>query len=395
LSTSKVIPPKGLIPVIGLVSMIGPFSIDAYLPSFPAIAQGLGVSLPALAQTLSVYLIAFAAATLVWGPLSDRFGRRRMLLTSLVLFVVASVGCALAESFPMLIVWRALQGAFACGGMVIGRAVVRDVYEGPMAQRAMSHVMLVFAVAPALAPVIGGWLESMFGWRSVFQFLALFGLFALVLVFRWLPETHPQVARQSIHPRSVGGNYLRALRHGRFLALVAVLSLGFGGLFLYISGSPALIYDHLGLGESDFGLFFIPAVAGLMSGSWLSGRIAHSWPPLKIIKLGFSVLGVAFTANLFGALWLEPGVFSVVTPLVMYAFGVALIMPVLSVQALDCFPHHIGMASAVQGFAQMAFNAVVAGFLMPMTAPSLIHLALAQGLLLCGSVLILLKARVR
>lgn len=395
MSTSHVTPPKGLILVIGLVSMIGPFSIDTYLPSFPAIAQGLGVGLPALAQTLSIYLIAFAGATLLWGPLSDRFGRRRTLLVSLALFMVASIGCALAESYSMLMLWRAFQGAFACGGMVIGRAVVRDVYEGPMAQRAMSHVMLVFAAAPALAPVIGGWLESLFGWRSVFLFLALFGLFAVVLVFRWLPETLPQAARHSIHPRSVGTNYLRVLRHGRFLALVAALSLGFGGLFLYISGSPALIYDHLGLGEGDFGLFFIPAVAGLMVGSWLSGRIAHSWPPLKILKLGFAVLGVAFIANLLDALWSAPSLLSVVAPLVVYAFGVTLIIPVLTVQALDCFPHNRGMASAVQSFAQMSFNAVVAGFLMPITASSLVYMALAQGLLLCASVLILLKTSVR
>ncbi len=380
--------------MIGLISMIGPFSIDTYLPSFPAIAQGLGVGLPALAQTLSIYLVAFAGATLVWGPLSDRFGRRPTLLVSLSLFIVASIGCALAESYASLMLWRACQGAFACGGMVIGRAVVRDVYAGAMAQRAMSHVMLVFAAAPALAPVIGGWLESLFGWRSVFLFLALFGLFAVVLVFRGLPETHPQAARHSIHPRSVGGNYLRVLRHGRFLALVAALSLGFGGLFLYISGSPALIYDHLGLGEGDFGLFFIPAVAGMMAGSWLSGRIAHSWSPLNILKLGFAVLAVAFTANLLDALWSTPGLLSVVAPLVVYAFGVTLVIPVLTVQALDCFPHNRGMASAVQSFAQMSFNAVVAGFLMPLTASSLVYMALAQGLLLCASVLILLKTRV-
>ena len=387
--------PKYLVAVIGLISMIGPFSIDTYLPSFPAIAQGLDVGLSELAQTLSVYLIAFAVATLIWGPLSDRFGRRGTLLISLVLFIVASIGCALAESFSMLLVWRAFQGAFACGGMVIGRAVVRDVYEGPMAQKAMSHVMLVFAAAPALAPVIGGWLEALFGWRSVFQFLALFGLFTVVLVYYCLPETHPQAARRSIHPRSVGANYLRVLRQGSFLALIAALSLCFGGLFLYITASPALIYDHLGLGEGDFGLFFIPTVAGLMMGSWLSGRIAHRWLPLQILKLGFAVLGIAFTVNLVSSLWLATSVLSVVSPLVLYAFGVALIMPVLSVQALDRFPRKRGLTSAVQGFAQMAFGAIVAGFIMPMTAHSLVYLALAQGLLLFASILILQKARVR
>ncbi len=376
---------RGLVPVIGLMSMIGPFSIDTYLPSFPFIAEGLGVELPALAQTLSFYLIAFAAATLLWGPLSDRFGRRRMLLWSLTLYTFASAGCAWSDSLSTLLFWRAVQGAAACGGMVIGRAVVRDVYQGAQAQRAMAHVMLVFAVAPALAPVLGGWLQAAFGWRSVFYFLTLFGGFAVALVLFRLPETLPVGARQSIRPRPVALQYLRVARHGGFLALVAVLALGFGGLFLYIAGSPALIFDHLGLAEGDFGVFFIPAVAGLMGGSFLAGRIAHAWSGRRIMLTAFGVLGAAALANLGAALWIEPNAFSVVPPLVLYAFGVALMMPKVTVMALDCFPAHRGTAAAVQGFMQMGFNALIAGALMPLVAPSLMWLALAQGVLLIAS----------
>lgn len=387
--------PVGLVPVIGLITMIGPFSIDTYLPSFPFIAEGLGVDLHALAQTLSFYLIAFAAATLVWGPLSDRFGRRWMLLLSLTLFALASVGCAYSGSLPVLLVWRAVQGAAACGGMVIGRAVVRDVYQGAQAQRAMAHVMLVFAAAPALAPVLGGWLQAAFGWRSVFHFLTLFGVFAVFLVFWRLPETLPQGARQSIHPRSVGAHYWRALRHARFLALVAVLASGFGGLFLYITGSPALIYDHLGLGEADFGVFFIPTVAGLMGGSMLAGRIAHRWSARRVMNTAFGLLGLAALANVASALWVAPTVLSVVAPLVLYAFGMALMMPNVTVMALDCFPKNRGMAASVQGFMQMGFNAVIAGALMPWVAPSLLWLALAQtGLLAVSAVLWFGRARV-
>ncbi len=372
----------GLVPVIGLVSMIGPFSIDTYLPSFPHIAAALGVALPELAQTLGFYLFAFAVATLLWGPLSDAFGRRRVLLVSLLGFIVASVGCALAGSLGELLLWRTVQGVAACGGMVIGRAVVRDVYHGPQAQRAMAHVMLVFAMAPAIAPVIGGWLEQQFDWHAVFWFLALFGVVSLLLVWRRLPESHPPEARQSIHPRAVGGAYLMALRHLTFLALVGALSAAFGGMFLYITGSPALIYDHLGLGEGDFGWFFIPAVSGMMSGSWLAGRTAHRWTPRYTVGTALLILSFAFGLNLVDAWLFTPTLFGVVAPLVLYAFGVALMMPNLSVLALDCFPHNRGMAAAVQGFAQMGFNALIAGLLMPWVAPSLLWMALAQGALL-------------
>jgi DHA1 family bicyclomycin/chloramphenicol resistance-like MFS transporter len=373
------------VPVLALLSMLGPFSVDTYLPSFPAIAADLQTGLPAMAQTLSIYLLAFALVTLVWGPLSDAFGRKRVLLVSLAGYVLATIGCALADNLHELLLWRALQGMAACGGMVIGRAVVRDAYQGPDAQRVLAHVMMLFAVAPAIAPVLGGWLEQWLGWRSVFGFLVLYGLMLLMLISLRLPETHHAAARTPIHPSTLVSGYLTLLKNPRFLALVFTFSSVFGGLFLYISGSPAVIYDHLGMGEGDFGVFFIPTVVGMMTGSWLAGRAAHRWPPQRTVKAAYGVLFSAWLLNLASALWLPANPFTVVTPLVLFALGSSLMMPNLSLMALDCYPHRRGMAAAVQGFAQMGFMGLVAGVLMPLAAPSLVYFAAIQGLLLTAS----------
>lgn len=371
--------PRGLVPIIALLSMVGPFTIDTYLPSFPDIAGEFGVGLAATAQTMSVYLVAFAATTLMWGPLADALGRRRMVLAAMLLYVLASVGCALAGSLAQLLALRVLQGVAASGGIVIARAVIRDVYDGPHARRAMAQVMMMFALAPAIAPIVGGWLHDLWGWRSVFLFLALYGLAAGLLVLQRLPETHPASLRQSIHPRAVGQNYLHALRHGRFLALVLTFCFSFGGLFVYIAGSPAVIFDHLGLGANSFAVQFVPMVAGVMVGSWLAGRLSARLPPARAIDAALLVAALAVALNAAQAAWLAPRPLTVVGPVALYALSVSLMMPNVTVMALDCFPRNRGMASAVQAFVQMSSNALVAGLVVPLVAAALGRFALAQG----------------
>lgn len=366
---------------VALVSMLGPFTIDAYLPSFEAIETAFGIGRAAMAQTLSFYLLAFALTTLIWGPLSDSFGRRPVMLVSLVAYVITSVACALAESFPELLIARVGQGLAASGGMIIGRAVIRDAFPGTQAQRAMSHVMLLFAIAPAVAPVIGGWLHEAFGWRSVFLFLAGYGVFVIALVLFAFPETLPREQRHSIHPAAVSRVYWRALTHGRFLALVFAFSAWFGGLFLYIAGAPAMIFEHLGLEADSFAVQFVPMVLGVMLGSFLSGRLAHRWPARRTINTAFAVMLTAMVINLVQAEWLPPTPWNVIAPLVLYAFGVALAMPNITVMALDCFPRNRGMASAVQGFVQMAANAFVAGAAVPLFSRSVMGFAVGQAAL--------------
>jgi DHA1 family bicyclomycin/chloramphenicol resistance-like MFS transporter len=375
------------------MSMIGPFSIDTYLPSFPAIAAEFGVGLGAMAQTLSVYLIAFAVTTLFWGPLADSFGRRRVVLVAMLLYVLASFGCALTDNLPHMLMLRLLQGVAASGGIVIARAVIRDVYDGAHARRAMAQVMMMFALAPAAAPIIGGWLHEWLGWRAVFHFLALYGLVTLALMLWSLPETHPLHLRQSFHPRAVLGNYRGALRHGRFLALVLTFCFCFGGLFLYIVGSPAIIFDHLGLGANSFAVQFVPMVAGVICGSWLAGRLSARVAPERMISSAMALATLAVLLNFAQAHWLEPTPLTVVAPLVLYAFSVALCMPNLTVMALDCFPRNRGMASAVQAFVQMAINALIPALAVPLVAASLRDFALAQGGFLLLAVLLWRRCR--
>jgi len=368
--------------------MIGPFTIDAYLPSFPDIAAEFRVGIGPIAQTISVYLIAFAGSTLIWGPLADALGRRRLLLGAMLLYVLASFGCAWSDSLPILLLFRLLQGIAASGGIVIARAVIRDVHDSAEARRVMAQVMMVFALAPAVAPIIGGWLHEWFGWRSVFHFLAVHGIVNLLLVQRILPETHPPELRQAIHPRAVLSNYLGALKSGHFLAIVLTFGLCFGGLFVYIAGSPAIIFNHLGLGPTDFAVQFVPMVAGMVSGSWLAAQLALRVTPSRAVSGALTLAGTATAINLCQALWINPHPVTVIAPMVLYAFAVALSMPNLTVMALDHFPRNRGMASAVQAFLQMSLNAAIAAIAVPLVAGSLVDYALVQGGLLLSAILL-------
>lgn len=350
---------------VALLSMVGPFSIDAYLPSFPDIEASFGISRAMLSQSLAVYLMAFAVSTLIWGPLSDRVGRRLVVMVGLSLYVLASAGCAMAESSTAFMTLRVLQGFAASGGFIAGRAMIRDAHDAVDAHRAMSQVMLLFALAPAIAPVLGAWLHDTFGWRSVFWFLGILGAL-LVLMMGFIEETLPVMHRQSIHPLSVIRIYVRTLKHRQFPMMVMSLALSFAGMFLYIAGAPTVIYDFIGLGSDDFGVQFIPMVAGVMCGSYVSGRLSHHWPAERIIAAGFGIMMLAVIANLAQAAIFEPTILSTISPLVIYTFGIAMIMPAITILALDCFPNHRGTAASMQGFAQMMVNAGVASLAVPL-----------------------------
>src|SRR5690606_24330343 len=181
----------GLAALLAALAMFGPFSIDTMFPAFPAMAGALGVSDVAVQQTLSVYLIAYAAVALFHGPLSDAYGRRRLILAGTAVFTLASVGCALAPDLNWLLLFRAVQGISAGVGIIVGRAIIRDLYDGPDAQRLMSTVTMIFGIAPAIAPIIGGWVFEWAGWQAVFWFLCVFGVLLWLACLLWLRETHP------------------------------------------------------------------------------------------------------------------------------------------------------------------------------------------------------------
>ncbi len=357
--------------LVASLAMLAPFTLDTYLPSFPDIAEEFGAGPARMQQTLSIYLLGFAVMTLVYGPLSDAFGRRRVVLVALVGYMIASIGCALAQSMETFLLMRAAQGATAGAGTVIGRALVRDIYAGHEAQRVMGLMMVMFGAAPALAPVIGGLLHDVAGWRSVFVFLSLFGAAVWLFTFRRMPETLPPVARVSVAPHFVLASYGRALANARFMALVLVLALAFAGMFLYIAASPELIYGLLGYGVNDFWRLFAPLVCGIVLGGWLSSRLAERIPPVTMVTTGFAVMAVAVSLNLLQAHWLPVQPFTALAPLPLYSLGLALCMPNVTVLALDCYPHQRGMASALQAFLQLSANALVAALLVTVLSRSL------------------------
>lgn len=361
--------------IVAVLSMLAPFTIDTYLPSFPAIAAELSASPVELQQTMGIYLLAFALTTLVYGPLSDAFGRRPVALASLLLYSLASLGAALAGSIEALLVWRLLQGASAAAGVVIGRAMVRDAFAGKKAQQVLAQAMLIFALAPAIAPMIGGLLQDWSGWRAVFWFLMAYGFVALLLLGLRAPETLAPEERSPFRLKLILRHYGLALRHERFMGLVLAFALNFGGFFLYIAAAPEILYEHLNLGVNDFWVQFVPMVAGLMLGSFSSGRMAGRISPERTVHISYLVMLVAGLVNLTQAFFLPAAPWNVLGPLVLYAFAVSFSMPSLTLMALDCFPHHRGMAAAMQSFLQVGLNALVAALLVPLLMQHLWTLA--------------------
>jgi len=369
------------------MSALGPFSIDTYLPSFHDIAEKLGATPIQVQQTLSAYLAAFALMTLWHGALADRFGRRRVILLALALFAIASAGCAFAASIGQLWFWRAMQGVTAGAGIVISRAIVRDLYDGPAAQRLMSQITMMFALAPAIAPVIGGWLQTLFGWRSIFAFLVLSTAALWLACWKLLPETLPPAKRQSLQPAYLGRTYWKVMTSPPFLFACAALSLNFAGFFIYVLSAPVFLMKHLGIPETGFLWLFGPAMAGLMSGSWLSGRLAGKVTPGRTIALGYLVMSCAALGNVGINLALPPGLPLSVVPLFVYTLGMALAMPSLTLLALDPFPAQRGLAASCQTFFQSGFNSLAAALIAPALWGSTLTLALGMaGLMGLGGI---------
>jgi DHA1 family bicyclomycin/chloramphenicol resistance-like MFS transporter len=288
------------------------------------------------------------------------------------------MGCALASDFEAFLALRFMQGLAASGGLIAARAMIRDAHTAEAAHRAMSQVMLLFALAPAVAPVLGGWLHDHFGWRSVFWFLGAFGAL-LVLTGFLIKETLTKEDRQPINLAAVFRVYVRALSHNRFPALIFSLSLSFAGLFLYIAGAPSVIYDFLGLGSDDFGWLFLPIVAGLMLGAAISSRLASRWPAGRTISLGLIVMIMASALNIFAAVSTTARFLTVIGPLLLYVIGLAVMMPAITVLAMDCLPTHRATAASMQGFLQMATNAGVASLAVPLLGTSWLNFAVGQG----------------
>lgn len=364
--------------ILAGLAMIGPFTIDTYLPSFPAMGRDLAVTSAQLQQTLSVYFLTFAIVTLFHGTLSDSFGRRPVILASLLVYIAASLGAAAATDFGQLLFFRVLQGMSAGAGMVVGRAVIRDSFEGHDAQRLMSLVTMIFGLAPAIAPVVGGWLQAGFGWQAVFLFLAAYGLVLLAVSWAYLPETHPPALRQPFEVRPLVRTYFMLARNRPLVLLCVGVGLNFAGFFIYIVSAPAFVYDLLGLNETQFAWLFVPGIAGVMCGAFISGRMAGVLTPQRTIGIAYAVMFSAAAVNLsYGAL-APPALPWSVLPIMIYTVGMALAMPSITLLALEIFPRNRGATSSLQSFMHSLLSAVGAGIVSPLVSHSAITLAFAM-----------------
>ncbi|MFN4116708.1 MAG: multidrug effflux MFS transporter [Inhella sp.] len=380
--------PRWLLSVLlaGL-GMLGPFSIDTYLPAFEGIARSTGATPVQLQQTLSSYLAGFALMNLFHGALSDSFGRRPVVMGGLIVFTIASVGCAVSTTIQELIFWRAVQGMCAGAGMVVSRAVIRDLYPPSDAQRVMSQVTIFFGVAPAIAPLIGGYLYVHSDWHYIFWFLAAIGLLLTVVNWRVLPESLPPASKQHFALRPLMQGYASMLMSRRFLLLVLASGIPFNSMFMYVLAAPEFLGRHLGLAPTQFFWFFVCTIGGIMGGAFWSGRVAGRMKPANQIRRGFTLMLAAMMANLLlmglapqQAIWSLPiiGIFSL---------GWAFMVPVVTILVLDEHPERRGMASSLQSAIAAAANAVVAGALVPLVMHSLLGLALmSAGFLVIGLV---------
>ncbi|UHQ21106.1 multidrug effflux MFS transporter [Lysobacter sp. KIS68-7] len=357
--------------------MFGPFSIDTIFPAFPQMGAQLAADKVAMQQTISAYLIAYALTSVVHGPLSDAIGRRRVILGGLAVFAVASVGCALAHDLTTLLWFRGLQGLSAGVGLIVGRAVIRDVLHGHDAQRLMSQVSMIFGIAPAIAPVIGGWILGWSAWPMIFWFLVAFSTLLWFATFVALPETHPPQARLPLRAKPLLRDYVAIFLNPRFQRLAAAGTFNFGALFLYIASAPAFVMDLMHLDQRSFAWFFVPMISGMMLGAYVSGRIAGRIDGTRQVRMGFAFCALAVFANIgYNLLVPQPSVPWAVLPMMLNSFGIALVFPILTLAILDMYPRQRGSASSLQAFCGLVSNAVIAGVLSPLLSHSAMHLAL-------------------
>ena len=376
-------PQWALAVLLAVLGMLGPFSIDTYIPAFSGIAAALGATPVEMQQTLSAYLFGFAFMNLFHGALADSFGRRPVVLWGIALFTIASAGCALSQSIGQLVFFRAVQGLSTGAGIVVSRAVIRDMFPPAQAQQVMSQVTIYFGVAPAVAPIVGGWLFVHTGWHSIFWFLALVGAILWITNFRLLPETLHPSHRQPFNVRHLMRGYWALGSSPKFLLLALASGVPFNGMFLYVLSAPAFLGEHLKLEPTQFFWFFVLTISGIMGGAWLSGRLAGRIAPKRQIRHGFVIMFVVGIANVALNTVLEPHPAWALLPIAIFSFGWALMVPVVTLLVLDLVPERRGMASSLQAFVGSTANGVVAGVISPLVMHSALGLATASLLMMC------------
>ncbi len=358
--------------------MIGPVAIDSYLPSFGSIAKNLHVSEAAVQQTLSVYLISFAISTLFIGTLSDRFGRKPVAVISLIGFSLTSVLASFSPNLEFLIFCRAFQGIFGSVGVVIGQSIVKDKFEGADARRMLANILMVFSIAPAIAPIMGGFLESHFSWRANFYFMAAFtALIALLCIFK-LEESLPINHRHKLNFGSLVSGYLGCFTNPTFTLRAMSMGFSFGGIGIYIASASGFIVHILGLKETDFGWLFIPMVCGMIIGSRISAHFADNISATKMVFIGMVIGLSAAIINFTYNFLFTPKLLLAIIPLFIFAIGMTMTNPCINLMTLELMPERKGLASSASNFMRMAVFSMGSGVIAPLVFNSAHNLALAM-----------------
>tara|TARA_R110002110_G_scaffold205066_7_gene417100 strand:- start:232957 stop:234159 length:1203 start_codon:yes stop_codon:yes gene_type:complete len=344
-----------LLALLAALVALGPLSVDMYLPAMPAMKVALDTTISYMHLTLSAYLAGFAFFHLLCGPLADRFGRRPILLWGTGLFVLGCVGCAQSSSVNELLLFRFMQGIGACVGPTLARTITRDIFGPKRAARALSLIAMLMALAPAVAPGLGGVMLLFMPWPSIFVFLTLYGATIIVLIHHYLPESLPQ--RQSLHPLAIAANVKELLADPFFLCVTLASSLVYAGLMTYLSSSSFVYIDMLGVPVEYFGLIFTTAVVGYITGSGISAKLSQHLDSEQVMLLG-NALALTASAVMLGGSRLWPmSIWALMLPMTLYSAGLGLVLPHAMAIALRPFPHIAGTASSLLGFIQMCLSA--------------------------------------
>lgn len=351
-----------IIIIISILVALGPMATDMYLPALPALVKAFNTSSSDVQLTLSIYLVGFAIGQLIYGPLSDRFGRKPILQAGLVLFAISSVVATFVVSIEGLIITRLFQALGGCAGPVLGRAMVRDMYSPVDAGRVLSHVASAMALAPAIAPILGGFLTVAFGWEANFWFLFGYGLLALAVLSFNMHETIPQKNPDAIQVRQIFNNYRTLVKHKEWRLYTLMCSFIYAGLFAFLSGSSFVLIEYMGVSEQNYGFLFAIIVIGYIVGSQLSARLGTKLGAFRLIRYGCWLgLFAGFTMLLL-SLTGSHNVISIIGPNFFFMMAVGMVMPLTMAGALAPFPHMAGAASALLGATQMFIAALHGAF---------------------------------
>lgn len=345
--------------VLGLLQAIGPFAIDMYLPALPSIGSSLNASAHAVQASLMAFFLSLGLGQMVYGPASDMLGRKRPLYFGLLVFAVGSIGCALAPDIQTLVTWRFVQGLGACAGMVVPRAVVRDLHTGAQAARLMALLTLVFSVSPILAPLFGSFLIEWSGWRAVFWTVTVAALLAVVLLATSLPETRDRAQRLDSSVKGALAGYWLLLRDAHFMGLVFIGGFGISAFFAYLANSSFVLIDHYGLTPRQYSYAFAANAASFIGMSQLTGHMIKRFGMAPLVRAGVGgfagLMLLALLLNLAGVqgMW-------VMLALLFMGYGcLGLVMPSAAVLALDAHGEIAGTASALMGTLQFMTGAAV------------------------------------